>query len=134
MNMIVTHHDVGRVALGAVIRHLEYVDFDEPDTLAAGTILARDESTQRLVPFEPGDVAGRGTPLAVLEEELESEAAGPVRALVIVSGKVSRQRLIIHSDGDGSGVDRAVVDGLASFTIEAVGVQQLTLPPRAEEL
>ena len=121
----VTNIDHGSV----VYRHPVYEDdvlvFTAAGTVAAGTILARDSVSLKLVPYVKGGVANEnGIPKAVLTVAVTAAAAGdqPVRPLI--AGEVRRERLIINADGSGINIDAAVLDQLRDHNIAAISVQQ----------
>ena len=64
------------------------------DTIAAGTILARDTSTLNMVLFVKGGTTnGNGTPTTVLEYEVTATGAGNVPVRVPGTGVVRQDRL-----------------------------------------
>lgn len=106
----------------------ELVTFAGAGTFAAGAILARDSSTLKLVIFVKGGVtAGNGIPKAVLTYPVTSAGAGDVKARVLISGKVRKERLVINADGDDSNIDAAVIDQLRAYGITPESTQQLAV-------
>lgn len=94
-------------------------------TYAAGTLLARNTSTGKFEPFDPGATPPSDllTPKAVLTYEVADVAAAaeiPVRLLT--SGKVNLRRLVIH---DGTPVTALHADALRDYSIIALDVKQL---------
>jgi hypothetical protein len=102
-----------------------------PDTIAAGTILARDSVSLKYVLFVKGGSTNQnGIPKAVVgNEPYVTATAGahdiPVR--VLVDGEVVLERLIIDADGTGANVDAAVLDQLRDYKITATSVKQLSV-------
>lgn len=97
-------------------------------TVLAGTILARDSVSLKLVPYVKGGVANEnGIPKAVLTYDVEAAGAGDVAIRDMVSGKVRAERLIIDADGDGSNVDAAVLDQLRDYALVSIDVQELSI-------
>lgn len=125
-NIVTTNIDLGPVALEGSVCHDELVTFAGGDTFVAGTILARDSVSGKLVLFvKGGNTNGNGVPKAVLTYDIERADAGDVTARVLVKGHVNRDRLVIDADGDGSNVDEVVVDQLRDYGIVASPVDQL---------
>ena len=126
MSMTRTVIDNGSVELEEGRFHDDVITFAGADTLAAGTILARDSSTQKLVLFvKGGNTNGNGIPKAVLTYPVTRASGGDARARVLVSGKVNKNRLIIDADGNDSNIDGSVIDQLRDYGIVPVDVQQL---------
>lgn len=126
--MTTTQIDNSSVALG----HNEFTDelltFAGAATVAAGTILARDSVSLKLVPFVKGGVANEnGIPKAVVTYAVTAAGAGDVAVRALVSGEVRKEKLIINADGDGSNVDAAVLDGLRNYGITALAVDELNI-------
>ncbi|MES1178954.1 MAG: head decoration protein [Myxococcales bacterium] len=106
----------------------EPVTFGGAGTLLQGTILARDSSTLKLVPFVKGGVTnGNGIPKAVLLYPVTATGAGDVQADALVSGGVRLERLVINADGNAANIDGAVRDQLRAFDIVPVTTQQLSV-------
>lgn len=125
-NITTTNVDLGSVALEGAILHDELVTFAGADSFAAGTILARDTVSDKLVLFViGGSTNGNGVPKAVLVYPIERGDAGDVKARVLVKGHVNRQRLIVDADGDDSNIDAVVLDQLRDYGIVASHVEQL---------
>jgi hypothetical protein len=125
-NITTTNVDLGSVALEGAILHDELVTFGGADSYAAGTILARDTSTDKLVLFvKGGSTNGNGIPKAVLLYPIELGGSGDVKARVCVKGHVNRRRLVIDADGDDSNIDEVVLDQLRDYGIVASPVEQL---------
>lgn len=102
------------------------VTFAGADTFAAGTLLARDSVSLKLVLFVKGGTTnGNGTPKAVLTEELTATGAGDLPARPMIQGEVRTGDLIIDSDGDASNIDAAVLDQLRDFGIVGLSTTQL---------
>lgn len=134
--MVTTNIDLGSVE----IKHGEFesdvLTLSGPDTILAGTILARDSSTEKLVKYVKGGSSNEnGIPKAVLTYEVTSATAGahdvPVRPLV--KGVVNLNRLVIDADGDNSNIDAPVRDQLRSFGIVPQDVKQLAHIPTSAD-
>ena len=125
-NSTVTNVDLGAVEVEGAVCLDDVVAFAGADSFAAGTILARDSVSEKLVLFvKGGSTNENGIPKAVLTYGIESSGVGDVRARVLVRGQVNRDRLIIDADGDGSNVDDVVIDQLRNYGIVASPVEQL---------
>lgn len=125
-NITITNIDRG----GVVLRDAEFQDgeltFAGAGTVLEGTILARDSSTKKFVPFVAGGSTNEnGIPKAVITYTVAATGAGNIPVRVLVSGVVNRNRLVIHGDGDGSNVTDAVADQLRDYGIVAQKVSQL---------
>ncbi len=102
----------------------DILTFSGSGTVKKGTILARDSVSLKLVPYvKGGSTNENGIPKAVIGYEVS--AAGDKKVRVITAGKVDQDLLIIHTDGDGSNIDAAVIDQLRSFGIKPEKVEQL---------
>lgn len=126
-NITNTSIDIGSVAMRDEQLHDELLTFAGAATVVAGTILARDSGTLKLVPFVKGGVtAGNGIPKAVLGFDVTAAGAGDVSIRAIEKGEVNQRRLIINADGTGVNIDNAVLDQLRAFGITPVNVTQLS--------
>lgn len=105
----------------------ELMTFGAAGSVAAGTILARNTTSGKLVPFVKGGTAGAGEPKAVLTYSVEVDAAGDVAIRAAIVGKVRKQRLVIAADGDDSNVDAAVIDGLRQVGLTPIDVHETTI-------
>jgi hypothetical protein len=106
----------------------ELLTFGGAATVLAGTILARDSVSLKLVPFvKGGSTNENGIPKAVLTYAVTAAGAGDVAVRALASGEVRKEKLIIDADGDGSNVDAAVIDGLRNYGITPVAVEELNI-------
>jgi len=88
------------------------------DTIAAGTILARDSSSLKLVLFvKGGSTNENGIPKAILNQEIVVTGAGDSAVSPLISGRVRKGDLIIDADGDDTNIDAAVIE-LAQTTTQ----------------
>jgi len=129
-NLTITNLDLGNVILQEVDSRDESLHFFVDKTIFAGTILARENVNNHLVPFiKGGTTNGDDIPLAVLSYDVIGVGGInfeiPIRALI--AGKVRKERLIIDVDGDASNVDDVVIDQLRDFSIIAIDVQELNI-------
>ena len=89
-------------------------------TYPVGTLLARDTSTLKLVPFvKGGSTNGNGIINSVLSAELVASASQDYNVSVMIAGQVDKDLLIIDADGNASNVDAVIVDELAKMGIYA---------------
>ena len=104
----------------------ELVTFGGAGTLLAGTILARDSVSLKMVPFVKGGVTNEnGIPKAVLREELTAAGAGDLSTRPIIGGQLRAGDVVIDADGDASNVDAAVEDQLRDFGVTLLTATQL---------
>lgn len=104
----------------------EVITFGGAGTLLAGTILARDTATLKLIPFLKGGVTnGDGVPKAVIRDAVTATGAGDVPCKPIIGGRLRKDKLVIDADGDASNVDKAVEDELRDFTLVVSSTTQL---------
>jgi hypothetical protein len=97
-------------------------------TVPAGTILARDSATLKLIPFvKGGSTNGNGIPKAILTYPVTSTGAGDTPIRDMVSGSVRAGLLVIIADGDASNVDNAVLDQLRAYSLVSIDVQELNI-------
>lgn len=126
-NITITTIDNGSLQLGDEVYRDELLTLAGADTIAVGTILARDSVSLKLVLFVKGGATNEnGIPKAVLVTEAVSTGAGDVPVRPLISGKVDASRLIIDADGDASNVDAAVLDQLRSYGVIGVSATDLS--------
>jgi hypothetical protein len=89
-------------------------------TYPVGTLLARNTSTLKLIPFvKGGNSNGNGIINSVLTAELVATAAQDYNVSVMIAGQVDKDLLVIDADGNASNVDAAIVDELGKMGIYA---------------
>jgi len=124
-NIVNTSINIGSVALRDEQMRDETLTVAGAGTVLAGTILARDSSTLKLVVFAKGGVTnGNGVPKAVLGYDVVAAGAGDIQIRAIERGEVNKNRLIISADGTGANIDNAVIDQLRAFGLQPVDVLQ----------
>lgn len=124
--VVTTNMDVGCIAFGECEFDDEILTVGGAVTVLAGTILARDTSTLKLVPFViGGSTNGNGVPGKVLTYDVTSTGAGDVPIRALSAGKVKKERLIEDGDGDGDNLTALHFDALRSVSIVPVSVEQL---------
>lgn len=97
------------------------------DTIAKGTILARDSVSLKLVLFvKGGGVNENGIPKAVMTSELIVTGGGDSQVRPQISGDVKLSQLIIDADGSGVNIDDEVIDQLRDYGLLAQASRQLS--------
>lgn len=127
-NLTITNNDLGSVILEEGKFNDDLLTFTGAATVLAGTILARDSGSLKLVPFVKGGVVNEnGIPKAVITYDVTAAGAGDIAVRDMVSGSVRGPRLIIDADGDNSNVDNAVLDQLRDYSLITIDVQELNI-------
>lgn len=125
-NIEITTNKARSVVVWDPVFEDDLVTFAGAATLKAGTILARDSVSLKLVPYVKGGATNEnGIPKAVLLDDLTAAGAGDLPCRPIINGRLRKGDLVIDADGDASNVDAAVIDQLRDFTIIALGTTQL---------
>jgi len=94
--------------------------------LAAGTILARNVSTGKLVDYVIGGTAAvNGTPSAIVTQAVEVSGAGDVQIRPAIGGQFQLERLVVVADGDASNIDAVEKDKLRLYNLTAISVNQM---------
>ena len=114
-----------------VIHGEQYIDdvvtFAGAGTLKAGTILARDSVSLKLVPFvKGGSTNENGIPKGVIRGAITATAAGDLACRPLVVGKVRQSLLVIDADGDASNIDAKITDQLRNYGIATYDTTELT--------
>jgi len=123
---VITDVDLGSVVLDGGSFADELLTFAGAGTVVAGTILARDTASTKLVPFVVGGSGGEEIPKAVLTYDVTATGAGDESIRAMVAGRVKKERLVIDADGDDSNIGPAVKDQLRDYGgIIALTVEQL---------
>lgn len=125
-NIEITNNKTRTIVVWDPVFEDDTVAFTGAATLKAGTILARDSVSLKLVPYvQDGTTNENGIPKAVLRDELTAAGAGDLPCRPIIGGRIRKGDLVIDADGDASNVDAAVVDQLRDFSVIALGTTQL---------
>lgn len=128
MTLTVTNVDIGNVILEDAKFKDDLLTFAGAGTVAAGTILARDSVSLKLVPFVKGGVTNEnGIPKTILTYDVTATGAGDVAVRSAISGRFRKERLIINADGDDSNVDNAVIDQLRDYDLIPINVKELNI-------
>jgi len=102
--------------------------FGGAGTVVEGTILAVDSASLKYVPFVKGGTTNEnGIPKAVLTYDVTAAGAGDETIRAGIEGNVRIDKLIIDADGDGSNVDKAVLDQLRDYGITPRTVTELNI-------
>lgn len=127
-NLTITTNDLKSPILEEGSFRDDVVTFAGADTFAAGTILARDSVSDKLVLFvKGGSTNENGIPKAILTYDLTASGAGDVQIRAGVAGKYRKEKLIIDADGDDSNIDSVVIDQLRAYGLIAIDVQELNI-------
>jgi len=127
-NITITNSNTTSLVVFDAVYLDDTVTFAGAGTLKAGTILARNSSTLKLVPYvKGGSTNGNGIPKAVILDAITAAGAGDLPCKPIVSGRLRKDYLVIDADGDASNVDAAVIDELRDFTIIAQATTELSM-------
>lgn len=125
-NSTITNVDIGNVVLQDADFRDELLTFGGAGTVLAGTILARDSVSKKLVPFvKGGSTNENGIPKAIVTYDVVGAGAGDVAIRAGVAGKYRKERLVIDADGDASNVDNVVIDQLRDYGLVPIDVQEL---------
>ena len=102
--------------------------FAAADTLAAGTILARDSVSGKLVFYVKGGATNEnGIPKTIISYDVVAAAGGDVNVRVLADGVVRKEKLIIDADGDDTNVDTTVIEQLQDYNIAVEGAEDLAV-------
>lgn len=127
-NLTVTNVDLGGVEISNAEFRDELLTFAGADDLLAGTILARDSVSGKLVIFVKGDVTNEnGIPKAILTYPVSAAGAGDVAVRAAISGNFNRSNLVIDADGDATNIDGVVVDQLRDYGMIALNTDELNI-------
>lgn len=126
-NISTTTIDSGTVAHDGAEFRDELLTLPGAQTVLAGTILARDSVSGKLVPYvDTGTPTNENNvPKAVLTYEVTSTGAGDVPVRALVAGKVNKHRLVIDADGAATVLTSLHLDQLRSYAIVPVDLEQL---------
>jgi hypothetical protein len=127
-NLTITKVDLGSLVLNNAQFRDDLLTFTGAATVLAGTILARDSVSLKLVPFVKGSSTNEnGIPKSVLTYDVVATGVGDKSIRDMVSGSVRAERLIIKADGDATNVDAAVLDQLRAYSLISIDVQDLSV-------
>lgn len=127
-NMTATNNDTGSVILVDARFADEVLTLAGAATVKAGTILARDSVTNKLVLFvKGGSTNGNGIPKAIITYEVVATGAGDTAIRAGISGAYRKARLVIAADGNDTNIDAAVQDQLRDYGLRVASVKELGL-------
>ena len=128
MNMTVNNIDLGDSILSAPAFKNELLTFAGAGTVIAGTILARDSVSLKLVPFVKGGITnGNGIPKAIVTYDIVAVGAGDEAIRAGIAGDFIKERLVIDADGDDTNIDNAVIDQLRDYGLIPLNVEELNI-------
>ncbi|MEG1884831.1 MAG: head decoration protein [Alistipes sp.] len=126
--MTVTNIDTGSVILVDARFSDEVLTLAGAATVKAGTILARDSVTNKLVLFvKGGSTNGNGIPKAIITYEVVATGAGDTAIRAGISGAYRKSRCVIHADGNDTNIDAVVQDQLRDYGLRVASVKELGL-------
>lgn len=115
-NSVITNCDTGSFEVSGGIFEDDLLTFAGAGTVKAGTILARDSVSLKLVPFvKGGSTNENGIPKAIVTYPVVATGAGNLPVRVMVGGVGSLARAVIHSDGTNANIDKKVIDTVREF-------------------
>jgi hypothetical protein len=124
---VITNNDVGGVTRRAGRYEDNALVFAGAVTVLAGTILARDSVSLKLVLFVIGGSTNEnGIPKAVVDYPVTAAGAGDEQIRALVEGEVQAERLVVDADGDASNLTKAHWDMLRNYGIVVVSAQDLS--------
>ena len=109
-NITITQVTNTTVVLGGRIEKVESVAFAGADVFAKGTVMARNTSTKKIVPWANAGANGTNVPVGVLDVEVTATGAGNIDAPIVKAGIVDGAKLI--EDGVGAVTDVLYYDAL----------------------
>lgn len=125
--MQVTNIDLGSVVLNNAQYSDDLLTFAGAGTVKAGTILARDSASKKLIPFVKGGTTNEnGIPKAIITYSVTASEAGDLSVNILLGGQIRKEKLVIAADGDDSNVDAVITDQLRSYGITSFNVSSLT--------
>ena len=117
---VITNNDLGSVVISDDVYEDGLLTFSAAGTVSAGTLIARDTSTNNFVPFVTGGTTnGNGTVSAIVTRDVVATASGDVPFRPLMEGHVRFDKLIIAADADNSNIDGGVIDQLRARGILA---------------
>ncbi len=125
-NIETTNIDTGSPVTEGKVWEDGLLTFAGADSFPAGTILARNTSTLKFIPYVKGGSSnGNGVPRAIMQYSVSKDGAGDLPVRVLTVGVVNPARLIIDADGDDSNIDGVVRDLLRQTGLACESVEQL---------
>ena len=127
-NITKTTIDNGGPVLKDAVMRDELLTAAGAHSFLKGTILARDTSTHKMVPYvKGGSTNGNGVPSAILTYQVDAAGAGDTPVRVAVDGMFRKERLVIDADGTAANVDYAVIDLLRVYGLVPIDTRELNI-------
>ena len=127
-NPVITNNDLGTPILESGEFRDDVIAFPGADIYVAGTILARDSVSKKLIAFVKGGVANEdGIAKTILTYDVEAAGAEDVPVRVPQNGSFRKEKLVIDADGDDTNIDADVIDGLRDYGLVPVDVKELNI-------
>jgi len=127
-NITVTNNNTGSVILENPEFRDALLTFTGAATVKAGTILARDSVSGKLVPFvKGGSTNENGIPKEIITYDVVAAGAGDESVRSGILGEYKKELLVIDADGDASNVDIVVEDKLRVYGLTPVNVKELNI-------
>lgn len=127
MSMEITNNDIGSVVITKGRFRDDTFTAAAAKTYPAGTILARDSSTLKLIPYVKGGITNdNGIAKAVLTYDVVAAGAGDIPIRAMQNGELDASRFIIDADGDNTNVDIVEIEQLRDYMLVTVDVAQLS--------
>ncbi len=123
-NYAATRVDRGSVIHSNALFRWETLKFAGAGTWNAGTILARDNTDDKLVQYDPAGDNDTDVPIAVLTFDVTAGEAGDLHRRVMIAGNVREQRLIVNGGDPGADVDGPLTDALRLYSIIPLSVEE----------
>lgn len=115
-NLTKTNCDLGSFEISDGVYDDDSLTFGAAGTVKAGTILARDSVSLKLIPFvKGGSTNENGIPKAILTYEVVATGAGNLPVRPMFGGIGSFNRAIIHADGTNANIDKKVIDQVREY-------------------
>lgn len=125
---VITNNDNGQVLLGDNEWRDDTLTAAGALTIEDGTILARITATGKLGVYASGGAGGLEIPIAVYSgDDVVIAGAGDVSLRAMVSGRVSKTRLIEQGKLPGVDITEVVCDQLRNYSIVPVNVAELNI-------
>lgn len=122
-NITITENDNGSVALHVTAQEDGVVTASTD--LLEGTLMARHATSGVFLPYATSGADGVDEVKGVLTYFIDVPGGGNHPVTVMTGGKVNKNRLVIHADGDDSNITPAILDELRDYGIEVDDVSQL---------
>lgn len=126
-NMNITNVDLGSVIYCDAVHEADTLNFAGTATYKEGTIVGRLTANGRLHPFTIGASDGSQTPIGVLTTEYSRTGSGTLPCRALITGKVRKERLVVHADGGPANLTQVHIDTLRDYGIVVLSVRDLSV-------